>query len=66
MKTMNKAFIGALTLLSSNFAFANDGLDGSISVGFILFGISLWKRLSGLFCFWFSLFSFINNLQNNQ
>ena len=41
MKTMNKAFIGALTLLSSNFAFANDGLDGSISVGFILFGISL-------------------------
>lgn len=33
MKTMNKAFIGALALLSSNFAFANDGLDGSISVG---------------------------------
>lgn len=30
---MNKAFIGVLTLLSSNFAFANDGLDGSISVG---------------------------------
>ena len=30
---MNKAFIGALALLSSNFAFANDGLDGSISVG---------------------------------
>ena len=34
MKTMNKAFIGALTLLLSNIAFANDGLDGSISVGF--------------------------------
>ena len=33
MKTMNKAFIGALALLSSNFAFANDGLDGSLSVG---------------------------------
>lgn len=30
---MNKAFIGALALLSSNFAFAQDGLDGSISVG---------------------------------
>lgn len=30
---MNKAFIGALTLLLSNFAFANDVLDGSISVG---------------------------------
>lgn len=33
MKTMNKAFIGALALLSSNFAFAQDGLDGSLSVG---------------------------------
>lgn len=31
---MNKLILGALTLLSSNFAFANDGLDGSISVGF--------------------------------
>ena len=30
---MNKAFIGALALLSSNFAFANDGLDSSLSVG---------------------------------
>ena len=30
---MNKAFIGALALLSSNFAFAQDGLDGSLSVG---------------------------------
>jgi len=38
MKTMNKAFIGALALLSSNFAFANDGLDGSLSVG----GDTLW------------------------
>ena len=35
---MNKAFIGALALLSSNFAFANDKLDGSISVG----GYALW------------------------
>lgn len=33
MKIMNKAFIGALALLSSNFAFAKDVLDGSISVG---------------------------------
>ena len=30
---MNKLILGALTLLSSNFAFANDVLDGSISVG---------------------------------
>ena len=30
---MNKAFIGALALLSSNFVFAQDGLDGSIGVG---------------------------------
>lgn len=30
---MNKLILGALTLLSSNFAFAQDGLDGSISVG---------------------------------
>lgn len=33
MKTMNKAFIGALALLSSNFAFAQDVLDSSLSVG---------------------------------
>lgn len=33
MKTMNKLILGALTLLLSNFAFAKDGLDGSISVG---------------------------------
>lgn len=33
MKTMNKLILGALTLLSSNFAFAKDGLDGSLSVG---------------------------------
>lgn len=30
---MNKAFIGALALLSSNFAFAQDVLDSSLSVG---------------------------------
>lgn len=30
---MNKLILGALTLLSSNFAFAKDGLDGSLSVG---------------------------------
>ena len=35
---MNKAFIGALALLLSNFAFANDGLDGSLCVG----GDTLW------------------------
>ena len=33
MKTMNKLILGVLTLLSSNFAFAQDGLDGSIGVG---------------------------------
>lgn len=31
MRTVNKAFIGALSLLLSNFAFADDKLDGPIS-----------------------------------
>ncbi|OTP82629.1 hypothetical protein [Gilliamella apicola] len=33
MKTMNKVILGVLTLLSSNFAFAQDVLDSSLSVG---------------------------------
>ncbi|QHJ78017.1 MAG: hypothetical protein [Bacteriophage sp.] len=35
---MNKLILGALTLLSSNFAFAQDVLDSSLSVG----GYALW------------------------
>ena len=31
---MNKLILCMLSLFFSNFAFANDGLDGSISVGF--------------------------------
>lgn len=33
MKTMNKVILGALTLLLSNFAFAQDVIDSSLSVG---------------------------------
>ena len=39
MKTMNKLILGALALLSSNFAFAKDELGGAISVGDALWDI---------------------------
>ncbi len=36
---MNKLFLGTLALLSSNFAFAEDGLGGTTSVGDALWDI---------------------------
>lgn len=58
MKTMNKAFIGALTLLLSNFAFANDKLDGSISVGFYTVWDIFMKAPFGFILFIAILFFF--------
>ena len=45
---MNKAFIGALTLLSSNFAFAQDVLDSSLSVGFYTVWDIFMKAFTGI------------------
>lgn len=58
MKTMNKLILGALTLLSSNFAFAKDGLDGSLSVGGHAFWDIFMKAPVGFILFFTILFFF--------
>lgn len=47
---MNKLFLGTLALLSSNFAFAEDGLGGTTSVGDALWDSTYWVCFISYHC----------------